>query len=109
MTFNEFCTAKRALNTKEIKVDIEIRPTVYNQGFYIIETKEYGTFCTPLPAHREGDDYYKLALNYLSKLVQEIELYYNGTDKFDFIENFNRQFVEAYNCKTVAKKLNIKF
>lgn len=109
MTFKEFSTAKSALNTKEIKVDIEIRPTVYNQGFYIIETKEYGTFCTPLPANREGDDYYKLALNYLSKLVQEIKIYYNGADKFDFIENFNRQFVEAYNCEAVAKKLNIKF
>ncbi len=109
MTFKEFSTAKSALNTKEIKVDIEIRPTVYNQGFYIIETKKYGTFCTPLPANREGDDYYKLALNYLSKLVQEIKIYYNGADKFDFIKNFNRQFVEAYNCEAAAKKLNIKF
>lgn len=109
MTFAEYLDKKKELNTKDIIIDIEISPTVCNQGFYIIETKEYGTFCTPLPTHREGDDYYKLALNYLSKLVQEIELYYNGTDKFDFIKNFNRQFVEAYNCETVAKKLNINF
>lgn len=94
MTFSEFIEKKRALETEDIKIGIENRPWLCNQGYYILESKKYGTFRTSLPSHGEGNEYYQNTLKYLSKLIFEIENSFDeyNDDKFDFVHDFDVNF-----------------
>ena len=116
ITFAEYLDKKKELNTKDIIINIETDPYCLYQTHYILCSKKYGTFVTPI-IRRDTSEFFEFVLTYFSELINaiesEFENYYSDNEysdnRSDFVKEFNRKFVSEYKCKKLIKQLRFNF
>lgn len=119
MTFAEYVDKKKELNTKDITIDIETNPYDLYQTHYILCSKKYGTFVTPIIG-RDTSTFFEFALSYFNELIKAIEsefedYYVSNSDnvysdnRSDFVKEFNKKFIHRHKCKKLVKELRFNF